>query len=290
MIQIGHGFYLWVIVLIWGCIICIITMVLVWKKYTDHDQKSSQANLVSNRRLTKEVSQVQMSRTKTKTKSKIAKKSIKYSNTYKKTKTETFSRYLPKISDQSADDNDNDDDKPDIDPKKKAVLKYYFLIMGFISAIAWMDVVADELINILTTLGIVSDIDLGILGLTILAMGNSIGDIVACIGVSKKGYPTMAIAAAIGGSTLNILIGLGLGTMIVVITDNDRYHLNIPLSSSIFYGCIGTAIGITTYFLAVACSSWKLTKLFGYFCYLYYTVFLIINVLAYIYPDIFFGL
>ena len=46
----------------------------------------------------------------------------------------------------------------------------------------------------------------------------------------------MSIAASIGGSVLNILIGLG---------------LNVPLSSSIFYGFIGTMIGIRIYFVSV---------------------------------------
>ena len=168
-------------------------------------------------------------------------------------------------------------------------MKYYFLFIGFLSAIAWMNVVATELINILTTLGIASDIDLAILGLTVLAIGNSIGDLVACVGVSKKGYARMGIAAAIGGSTLNILIGLGLGTTIVVMTDNGRDDLKMPLSSSIFYGCIGTMIGITIYFFLVFCSSWRLTKSAGYFLYLYYALFLVINVLAYIYPKVLFG-
>ena len=59
----------------------------------------------------------------------------------------------------------------EIDPKTQPVFKYFFLVLSFMGAISWIAIVADELINILTTLGVVSTIDLAILGLTVLAWG-----------------------------------------------------------------------------------------------------------------------
>lgn len=52
---------------------------------------------------------------------------------------------------------------------------------------------------------------LQVLGLTILAWSNSIGDLIADISVVKQGYPRMAMAAAIGGplfskSAVHVLI------------------------------------------------------------------------------------
>eukprot|EP01084_Bolivina_argentea_P141417 248497_1 len=173
----------------------------------------------------------------------------------------------------------------DINLEQQPVMKYFFLILAFLSSVAWINLTANELVNILTTLGIVSGIDLAILGLTVLAWGNSIGDLVADVGVSKKGYPKMGIAAAISGPTLNVLIGVGLGTIIVCIKDGSAA---LPMSENIFYGCLGVMVGITIYMFTVARSSWKLNTYFGYFLYVYYIMFLVINVLAYLYPNIFF--
>eukprot|EP01084_Bolivina_argentea_P141415 248494_1 len=168
----------------------------------------------------------------------------------------------------------------EIEPSKQAVMKYFFLFVGFVSAIAWINLLATELINILTTLGIASNIDLGFLGLTVLAWGNCIGDLVADVGVCKKGYPKMAIAAAISGPTLNILIGAGLGTTIACV---KKGSIDLPMSDNIFFGCLGVIIGILLYIIVVASSSWRLNKSFGYFLYGYYVLFLIVNILGYRY-------
>tara|TARA_R110002050_G_scaffold184639_2_gene318263 strand:- start:489 stop:689 length:201 start_codon:yes stop_codon:yes gene_type:complete len=48
------------------------------------------------------------------------------------------------------------------------------------------------------------------MGLTILAWGNSVGDMVADITVAKKGFPSMALAATYGGPLFNLLLGFGI--------------------------------------------------------------------------------
>ena len=59
--------------------------------------------------------------------------------------------------------------------------RFYPLIalLGFVSAIAWLNVEANELVSVLETFGVLFSIDTAILGLTVLAAGNSVGDWVA---------------------------------------------------------------------------------------------------------------
>ena len=249
-----NGFIqLWLLALIWGLFILLITIYMVRKKHVN-DSGDIKLTLTDDKIPEFTVSKVQMSSLK--------------------------SRKLPVTI------NTDMDDLECLDPKKQPVLKYYFMFIGFLSAIAWINIVACELINIATTLGIALNIDLGIFGLTVLAFGNSVPDLFACIGVSKMGYPRMAISAAIGGSVLNILIGLGLGAIIVLMTENNKNTIIIPVSRSIFYGSIATIIGVTIYYFTVALSSWQLRKSLGYFLYLYYILFMVVSVLAYIYPNI----
>ncbi|KAI5923368.1 Sodium/calcium exchanger protein-domain-containing protein [Camillea tinctor] len=91
--------------------------------------------------------------------------------------------------------------------------KYHFLFcfLGFVIAIAWISTVAGEVVGVLKTFGVILDISDAILGLTIFAIGNSIGDLVADITVARLGYPVMALSACCGGPLLNILLGIGLG-------------------------------------------------------------------------------
>jgi Ca2+/Na+ antiporter len=53
-----------------------------------------------------------------------------------------------------------------------------------------------------------------ILGLTVLAFANSVGDLVANLAMARAGMPGMAAAACIGAPLLNLLLGLGSATFL----------------------------------------------------------------------------
>ncbi|KAK6042901.1 Sodium/calcium exchanger protein [Cooperia oncophora] len=81
-------------------------------------------------------------------------------------------------------------------------------------SISWIYFISSEIVNVVTMFGVISQISHEVLGLTILAWSNSIGDLIADIAVVKQGYPRMAISASIGGPLFNLLIGFGLPFLI----------------------------------------------------------------------------
>eukprot|EP00551_Chaetoceros_affinis_P006604 CAMPEP_0203667180 /NCGR_PEP_ID=MMETSP0090-20130426/4062_1 /ASSEMBLY_ACC=CAM_ASM_001088 /TAXON_ID=426623 /ORGANISM="Chaetoceros affinis, Strain CCMP159" /LENGTH=914 /DNA_ID=CAMNT_0050531269 /DNA_START=322 /DNA_END=3063 /DNA_ORIENTATION=+ len=83
--------------------------------------------------------------------------------------------------------------------------------VGFIMAATWIDTVADQLVRLLTLLGVICRIPGSIMGITVLAWGNSMGDLSANMTMAKKGLANMAITACFAGPVFNILIGLGGG-------------------------------------------------------------------------------
>ncbi|KAL3463780.1 Sodium/calcium exchanger protein-domain-containing protein [Aspergillus heterothallicus] len=83
--------------------------------------------------------------------------------------------------------------------------------LGFIVAIFWIAIIATEVVGLLKTVGVILNISDSLLGLTVFAVGNSLGDLVANITVARLGYPVMALSACFGGPMLNILLGIGLG-------------------------------------------------------------------------------
>ncbi|WKX99911.1 hypothetical protein Q1695_014632 [Nippostrongylus brasiliensis] len=86
--------------------------------------------------------------------------------------------------------------------------------VGFLMSISWIYFISSEIVNVVTMLGVISQISHEVLGLTILAWSNSIGDLIADISVVKQGYPRMAMAAAIGGPLFNLLMGFGIPFLI----------------------------------------------------------------------------
>ena len=100
--------------------------------------------------------------------------------------------------------------------------------VGFIVSIAWISTIANEVVGVLKAFGVIFGISDAILGLTIFAVGNSLGDLVADITVARLGYPVMALSACFGGPMLNILLGIGLSGLYMTIRDGNRKHMQHP--------------------------------------------------------------
>ena len=57
-------------------------------------------------------------------------------------------------------------------------------------------------------------ISTAILGLTVLALGNSVGDLIADMAVARAGQSKMAVAACFGSPLLNDILGLGIALLV----------------------------------------------------------------------------
>lgn len=111
------------------------------------------------------------------------------------------------------------------DPPK---YRYVLCFFGFVVAIAWISTIANEVVGVLKAFGVILGISDAILGLTIFAVGNSLGDLVANITVARLGFPVMALSACFGGPMLNILLGVGLSGLYMTIRDGHHKHEKHP--------------------------------------------------------------
>ena len=113
-------------------------------------------------------------------------------------------------------------------PSHAPKYRYLLCFLGFIVAIAWISTIANEVVGVLKAFGVILGISDAILGLTIFAVGNSLGDLVADITVARLGYPVMALSACFGGPLLNILLGIGLSGLYMTITSGEKKHEKHP--------------------------------------------------------------
>lgn len=109
-------------------------------------------------------------------------------------------------------------------PKHRFVLCF----LGFIVSIAWISTIASEVVGVLKAIGVILEISDAILGLTVFAVGNSLGDLVADITMARLGYPVMALSACFGGPMLNILLGIGLSGIYVTVNKANKKHDQNP--------------------------------------------------------------
>lgn len=109
---------------------------------------------------------------------------------------------------------------------------------GFVVAATWIDAIADQLVGLLGFLGVILHIPGSVMGLTVLAWGNSMGDLSANMTMARKGLANMAITACFAGPVFNILIGLGGGfTALSGITGNQEkeVHLTPSIETGFFF-------------------------------------------------------
>ncbi|PKS06677.1 hypothetical protein jhhlp_007428 [Lomentospora prolificans] len=94
--------------------------------------------------------------------------------------------------------------------------RYHSLLCfpGFLVSVSWIAVIAGEVVGVLKAIGVIWSISEAILGLTIFAAGNSVGDWVSDYTIASLGSPVMAFAGCIGGPMLNILLGISTGGLI----------------------------------------------------------------------------
>ena len=74
-----------------------------------------------------------------------------------------------------------------------------FAFIGFIISIVWIYIIANELVSLLRAFGVMFGLSDAILGLTVLAWGNSIGDCISNTSVARSGMPRMGFSACFGG-------------------------------------------------------------------------------------------
>ncbi|KAL8701203.1 MAG: hypothetical protein Q9224_000613 [Gallowayella concinna] len=113
-------------------------------------------------------------------------------------------------------------------PSKPPRYRYLLCFLGFVVAIAWIFTIANEVVGVLKAIGVILGISDAILGLTVFAVGNSLGDLVANITVARLGFPVMALSACFGGPMLNILLGIGISGLYMTIREGQHKHDKHP--------------------------------------------------------------
>jgi len=105
------------------------------------------------------------------------------------------------------------------------------LALSLLSTIAWFNILANECVAILETFGLIFNISSATLGMTVLAWGNCVGDLVADTALARTGKTKMAVAGIFGSMIFSDCLGLGValtaytatsGSLLASLTVNNK--------------------------------------------------------------------
>lgn len=147
----------------------------------------------------------------------------------------------------------------------------------FVMSILWIGCFSFFMVWFAITIGETAGIPDPVMGLTFLAAGTSIPDLLSSVIVARQGLGDMAVSSSIGSNIFDVLVGLPLpwffatavrGEPIAVGTKGLKFSVVVLFAMLIFV------------VLIIKLSNWKMTKGLGYSMFALYVVFVALNLLV----------
>ncbi|KAK0148573.1 Sodium/potassium/calcium exchanger 1 [Merluccius polli] len=152
-----------------------------------------------------------------------------------------------------------------------------FFVMTFLGSIMWIAVFSYLMVWWAHQVGETIGISEEIMGLTILAAGTSIPDLITSVIVARKGLGDMAVSSSVGSNIFDITVGLPIPWLLYSST-----HGFVPVqvsSNGLFCAIILLFLMLLFVIISIACCKWKMNKTLGSTMFLLYLVFLVLSVM-----------
>ncbi|BAT89049.1 hypothetical protein LR48_Vigan09g001000 [Vigna angularis] len=150
-----------------------------------------------------------------------------------------------------------------VGPPKKFL--FGWLAGGFVMSVTWSYIIAQELVGLLVSIGYICGISPSILGLTVMAWGNSIGDLMTNLTMALNGGAEgaqVAISGCYAAPIFNILIGLGLSLVTTTWSEYPQ-HVVIPRDPYLWETMVFLVVGLVWALLVLIKRDMKLDRLLG---------------------------
>ncbi|XP_023187821.1 sodium/potassium/calcium exchanger 1-like isoform X2 [Xiphophorus maculatus] len=151
-----------------------------------------------------------------------------------------------------------------------------FFIITFIGSIFWIGIFSYLMVWWAHQVGETIGISEEIMGLTILAAGTSIPDLITSVIVARKGLGDMAVSSSVGSNIFDITVGLPVPWLIYTVI----YGKPVAVSSNgLFCAIVLLFLMLLFVIISIAACRWKMSKKLGVTMFALYFVFLILSVL-----------
>jgi len=164
-------------------------------------------------------------------------------------------------------------------PDRPPIYMGLLAFIGFIVSVVWIYLIANEIVSILKAFGVFFGLSDAILGLTVLAWGNSISDLIADVAIAKQGFPRMGFSACFGGPLLNLLIGIGLPFTIYIVK-NGGSVVKVGYNNMVLVLSAALGVALLTSLILMPASKFQATRVHGIALMALYIVLLTSNIVV----------
>ncbi|XP_023414122.2 sodium/potassium/calcium exchanger 1 [Loxodonta africana] len=152
-----------------------------------------------------------------------------------------------------------------------------FFVLTFLGSIMWIAMFSYLMVWWAHQVGETVGISEEIMGLTILAAGTSIPDLITSVIVARKGLGDMAVSSSVGSNIFDITVGLPVPWLLFSLVNG---LLPVPVSSNgLFCAIVLLFLMLLFVITSIASCKWRMNKILGLIMFLLYFVFLIVSVM-----------
>jgi len=143
--------------------------------------------------------------------------------------------------------------------------------VSFTMSIFWIGVFSVCLVDWVSLISDFLGIPIVVMGLTVLAAGTSIPDLLSSVIVAKRGYGDMAVSSSIGSNIFDVLVGLPLPWLLFTLIKGE----DVKVTAKSLGRDVGVLIGmLALVLLTIMWNKWTMTRELGYTMFVLYIIFL----------------
>ncbi|XP_063848193.1 sodium/potassium/calcium exchanger Nckx30C-like isoform X4 [Scylla paramamosain] len=162
-----------------------------------------------------------------------------------------------------------------------------FFFVTFLGSIAWIAAFSYLMVWWASLVGEAINIPPEVMGLTILAAGTSVPDLITSVIVARKGFGDMAVSSSVGSNLFDVTCGLPIPWLLFALGEVVKNLLNgrdpgdinpIEVKSEGMACSIMLLFGMLMFVIvAIACSKWKMNKGLGMTMFVLYFIFVMVS-------------
>ncbi|KAL5219302.1 hypothetical protein ABZP36_019986 [Zizania latifolia] len=137
-----------------------------------------------------------------------------------------------------------------------------WLAAGFLMSVLWAYTLARELVALLVAIGYMVGVKASVLGVTVLAWGDSLGDLVSNVAMALHGGAQTAVSGCYAGPLFNTVVGLGLS---LTLAAGAQYPVPfaIPATGAVYEAVGFLGAGLAWALLVVPARGMRLDRVYG---------------------------